>query len=337
MQFYNSQYLIALWSLAIVALIFILAAKIRQKRLAQLGTLKTVLRMSTFSAKNRRRKNLALFLALALGLIALSQPQWGTEKKQLERKGVDIIFLLDTSLSMLAQDTKPSRLEKAKLEIRSFVKKFKGDRIGLIAFAGSSFLQCPLTLDYAAFFLFLDAINVGYIPDPGSSLQDALENAIHSFPSGEKRHRVIIIFSDGEFHGESLKSLAGKSIQEGITIYCIGLGTAEGEPIPLKTEGGKVVAYKKDNAGNMIVSKLNEGTLASLAKQGNGLYYPATANEQEIGLIYKDMQKLGKKKLKSRMLTEREDHYQLFLLIALLLLTLSALASERRRKEETAT
>ncbi|HNV86919.1 MAG TPA: VWA domain-containing protein, partial [Candidatus Omnitrophota bacterium] len=236
MQFYNTQYLTAFWSLAIVAGSFMIAAKLRRKRLARLGTLKTVLRMSNFSQKKHRRRNLALFLAFAMGLIALAQPQWGAEKKQIERKGVDVIFLLDTSLSMLVQDTKPSRLEKAKIEIRSFVKKFKGDRVGIIAFAGSSFLQCPLTLDYAAFFLFLDAINVGYIPDPGSSLEDALENAAQSFPSGEKRHRAIIIFSDGEFHGEALKSAIEKAVSEGITIYCIGLGTTEGEPIPLKTE-----------------------------------------------------------------------------------------------------
>lgn len=291
--------------------------------------------MSNFSERNWRLKALALLAAFAFAIFALSRPQWGMEKKKVERKGVDVIFLLDTSLSMLAQDTKPSRIEKAKIEIKSFVKKLKGDRIGIVAFAGSSFLQCPLTLDYSAFFLFLDAITVGYIPDPGSSLAEAMDNAFRSYQTGDKKHRVLIIFSDGEFHSEDLQGTYKKARQEGIVIYSIGLGTKEGEPIPLKSEGGKVVAYKKDDSGKVVITKLEETSLATIAQETGGLYFPATPHEQEIDIIYKDMQKLGKKHLRSRLMTEREDHFQFFLAIATFLLLIALLLGERapeRRK-----
>lgn len=332
MQFYNSEYLNALWITAILAFIYLLSAKLRRKKIATFGVPSTVHKMSNFSSKNWRIRTLAILAAVVFAVLALSRPQWGMEKKKIERKGVDILFLLDTSLSMLSQDTKPSRMEKAKLEIKSFVKKMKGDRIGLVAFAGSSFLQCPLTLDYSAFFLFLDAINVGYIPDPGSSLSEAIANAFRAFPSGDKKHRVIIIFSDGEFFEENLQETSKKARQEGITIYCIGLGTKEGEPIPLKAEGGKVVAYKKDSSGKVVITKLEEGSLISIAQDTGGLYYPATPHEQEIDLIYRDMQKLGKKRLKSQLATEKEDHYQLFLGAAVILLLLSLLLRERKRE-----
>jgi len=336
MQFYNQEYFAVFWILPPVLIIsFWYTLRAKRARLKKLGDIHTVSRMSDFSAKEWRFKAFTLVLAIFFLLFSLLRPQWGEEKKKITRKGLDVVFLLDTSLSMLAADVKPSRIEKAKVEIKSFVKKLKGDRVGLIPFAGSSFLQSPLTLDYSAFFLFLDAISVGYIPDPGSSLADALANAIKAFPKGEKKYRVVIVFSDGEFHGEDLSGVLKQVAQQGIRIYAVGVGTKEGEPIPLRAGKGKVVGYKKDNAGQVVVTKLNEQVLTEVASHTGGLYFPSTAAEQEIDLIYKDMQTLGKKEFKEKLMTEREEHYQLFLLIGLMLVVFSALIGETRKPSET--
>src|SRR3990167_9531116 len=141
----------------------------------------------------------SLFI-IVLGLLvtALAQPQWGETKKKIQRKGIEIIFLVDTSLSMLAEDFPPSRIDKAKLEMKSFLRKLKGDRIGIVTFAGAGFVQSPLTLDYDAFLLFANSIQVGYIPDAGTSLSEAIETAIRSFPESKKKHRAIVLLSDGE-------------------------------------------------------------------------------------------------------------------------------------------
>lgn len=335
MQFYNQEYLPLFWIVPpVVGLSFWYAIRAKGARLKKLGNIHTVSRMSDFSFRDWRFKVLVLILAVFFLFFSLLRPQWGEEKKKIKQKGLDVIFLLDTSLSMLAADVKPNRIEKAKIEIKTFVKKIKGDRIGLIPFAGSSFLQSPLTLDYSAFFLFLDAISVGYIPDPGSSLSDALLNAIRAFPKGEKKYRAVVVFSDGEFHGEDFSEISKQASQQGIRIYTVGLGSKEGEPIPLKAGKGKIVGYKKDTSGQVVITRLNEQVLTQIANQTGGLYFPSTAGEQEMDLIYKDMQTLGKRELKEKMLTEREEHYQLFLLIGLMLVMVSALLGESRRTPE---
>ena len=321
MQLYNHEYLPLLWIVPLLlALSYWYAFKIKRVRLQKLGVLSALNRISDFSIRDWRLKVFTAVLAVVFLMFSLLRPQWGEEKKKVTRRGLDVIFMLDTSLSMLAADVKPSRIEKSKIEIKSFVKKLKGDRIGLIPFAGSSFLQSPLTLDYSAFFLFLDALSVGYIPDPGSSFVDALRNAIRAFPKGEKKYRAVVVFSDGEFHGEDMSGALAEAKQQGIRIYAVGMGTREGEPIPLKAGKGKVVGYKKDSTGQVVISRLDPQALTQIASQTGGLYFPGTAGEQEIDLIYKDMQSLGKKELKEKIMTEREEHYQLFLLLGLLLL-----------------
>lgn len=332
MQFYNQQYFPFFWTVPpALMLTFFYVLRMKQTRLKKLGNIRTVNRMSDFSPNEWRMKAFTLVFAAFFLLFSLLRPQWGEEKKKFRTRGLDVIFLLDTSLSMLAADVKPTRIEKSKMGIKSFIQKLKGDRVGLIPFAGSSFLQSPLTLDYSAFFLFLDALSVGYIPDPGSSLSDALATAIKAFPKGEKKYRVIIIFSDGEFHGEDLSGVSKQAGQQGVRIYAVGMGTKDGEPIPLKAGKGKVVGYKKDKSGQVVITKLNDQLLTQVAAQTGGLYFTATVGEREIDLIYKDMQTLGKKDLKEKLMTEREEHYQLFLLIGLLLLLVHGWMRETRK------
>lgn len=263
--------------------------------------------------------------------LALARPQWGEEKKKVERKGIDIVFMLDSSLSMLAQDIKPSRFDKAKIEIRNFVKKLKGDRIGLVIFAGQAFLQAPLTVDYGAFLLFLDAVKVGYVPDPGSSLAEAIKTGLKAFPKGDKKYRVMIIFSDGEETTLEAEAVMERAREAGVRIYTVGVGTREGAPIPLGPGKGNITGFKKDRMGKTVISKLDNGLLEKIADETGGLFFPSTPGEKEIDLIYTHLGGIGKKTFKAKDMVEKEEHFQLFLLPALVLLMLELLISDRRK------
>lgn len=271
-----------------------------------------------------------LLAAFLLIVLALSQPQWGEEKKKVERKGVDLIFLLDVSTSMLAEDVKPSRVLKAKFEIEAFVKALKGHRIGMLTFAGTSFMQTPLTLDYSAFLIFLSGVDVGHVPDPGTSLGAAIEKAIAAFTDEKGKQKALVVFSDGEDHAAQIDAAVALAKQQNVRIYTVGTATGEGAPIPLKNERGVQTAVKKDRAGNIVITKLDKAVLSKIAVETGGLYFPATPSEKEVDLILKHLSSLGEKKLEDRVVTEKEDHYQIFLFIALILLMLEMVVKRGR-------
>lgn len=332
MQFYEPQYFLGLWVLPAVFLLFILSRKIWHARMRKFGDVITI--KNKLIPEHRgsywRQRTVAVMLIFLFSVLALARPQWGEEKKKVERKGIDIMFLLDTSLSMLAEDVKPSRLEKSKMEIKSFVHRLEGDRVGIVAFAGSGFLQAPLTLDYAAFFLFLDGINTGYIPDPGTSLSQAVYVALKSFPKESMKHKAIILFSDGEDNEGGLDQALQAAKDAGIRIYTIGTGTEEGEPIPLKDESGRKSGYKKDRAGQVVITKLNKANLEKIAQETGAVYLPSTPGEREVDIVLKHIQSLGQRTFKERMIAEKEDHFQLFLSFGLLFLLLEMFVRRTR-------
>lgn len=327
MQFFEPGAFSFLWLVPALAGLFWFSQKLWKRRLALIGYLPTLQGklMSNFRPREWLVRMVFLISVFFFGILALARPQWGEEKRRIERKGVDIIFLLDTSLSMLAEDTKPSRLEKSKLEIKTFIRRLKGDRIGMVAFAGSSFLQTPLTLDYSAFLLFLDAIKPGYIPDPGTSLDRAVQLALKAFPQENLKHKVMILFSDGEDHEGGIETALDAARKAGVRIYTIGLGTANGEPIPLRDEEGRKGGFKKDRGGEIVITKLNQPVLEKVAAETGGLYFPSTPGEQEVDLIIRHMENLGKKQFKEQLVSEKEDHYQLFLFLALMFLVFEML------------
>lgn len=324
MQFFEPSSFVFLILVPIMALIFIRGQSERRKRIASLGNpafLETRL-MPEYSVGKGRVAAVLITLAVTFSVLALARPQWGEEKKKIERKGVDLIFLLDTSLSMLAEDVKPNRIEKSKMEIRNIIQKLRGDRVGMVAFAGTSFLQCPLTLDYSAFLLFVDSISTGYIPTPGTSLSEAILLGLKAFPEESRKYRAMVVFSDGEDHEGGIKEALDIAKKAGVRIYTLGTGGLEGEPIPLRSrEGGKAISgYKKDRGGQVVMTRLNQDLLTGVARETGGLYFQATAGEREVDLILKHLESLGERRLKERLFTEREDHFQLFLLIAFLLI-----------------
>jgi len=272
-----------------------------------------------------------MILATILLVLVLARPQFGIKEEEIKRKGVDIMVALDTSLSMAARDIQPSRLLKAKSEISHLLDMLQGDRIGLVAFAGDSFVQCPLTLDYGAARLFLDIMDPGIIPTPGTSISEAIKTASGAFSKKEQKYKVLILFTDGEEHeGEAIKS-AQDAAEEGIRIYAVGMGSPKGEPIPILNENGEKTGYKKDSQGNVVMSRLNEPVLQKIALMTGGKYYRATPDGKELETIYQDIRKMEQKELASKQFTQYEERYQGFLLVAIIILIVEALLVDRKR------
>jgi len=333
MQFYRPEWLNALWIVALLGVVFLWAWRKKYSLLKQFGKWDTVSSLTeTHSHIREKIKHSLLLCVMVLIVLALAQPQWGDIKKEVKRKGVEIIFLIDTSLSMLAEDVKPSRIGKAKLIMRSFLRELKGDRIGIVSFAGSGFIQSPLTLDYDAFLLFANSIQVGYIPHSGTSLSEAINTAVKGYPESKQKHHVIILLSDGEHLEGDLDESIKKARESNVRIYTIGIGTIDGEPIPLRSEGGKVSGYKKDIHGQVVITKLNESLLREISDQTGGLYFSVNTGGKEVEWIYQHMQNIEKKEFKQRLITEREDHYQVFLALALILLIIEMLLGETKKE-----
>jgi len=335
MQFLHPGWLNGLWFIPLLVFFFVWTGRRKRKLLEKFAEWRTMelLGESHSHTKERLKKGL-LVTVLALLMITLAQPQWGNEKKQIQRKGVEIIFLVDSSLSMLAEDAIPSRIEKAKLEMKSFLRQLKGDRVGIVTFAGSGFIQSPLTLDYDAFLLFVNSIQVGYIPDAGTSLSEAIRMAIKAFPKTKQKNQVIVLLSDGEDLEGNVEPAVKMAKEANIRIYSIGIGTKEGAPIPLRSEQGKVSGYKKDRSGEVVITKLNEELLTQISEQTGGLYSQATPSEREIEWIYQHTQNLEKKDFKQRLIVERENHFQFFLAIALLVLFAEAIINDIKKQTQ---
>ena len=235
-----------------------------------------------YNAKRVRRRTILRLLALFCILLALTRPQWGYKMEEVKQRGLDIIVVLDTSKSMLAADIKPNRLQQAQWAVRDFVQHLKGDRIGLVAFAGSSFLQCPVTVDYAAFTMTLDDLYAGIIPRGGTAIAQALETAENSFDTESAADRVIILITDGEDHEGDPRKIAKKLKEKQIKLFSIGVGTAEGELIPAADGRG----YLKDANGQVVKSTLNETLLEKLASETGGFYVRSAPGDFGLDRIY---------------------------------------------------
>jgi Ca-activated chloride channel family protein len=279
-----------------------------------------------------RIKNLMLIVGMIFLLSAFIGPQMGTKLVELKRKGVDILIALDTSLSMDAQDIKPSRLERAKLDVNRFIQRLKGDRIGIIAFAGVSYLQCPLTLDYSAARLLLDVIDTKLIPTQGTALADAISTARSTFPTDEKKYKVLIIISDGEDHEGDILKESEAAAEEGIIIYTIGMGTVSGSPIPFSDKSGG--GFKKDDRGRVITTHLVEKDLQQIASITGGRYIRALESKSPLEDIYQYVDQLEKRELNTHQFSQYQELYQPILFIALVLFISEIFVPEKRKREE---
>ncbi len=332
MQFARPEYLNLLWVLPALALFFFWSFRTRRKRLEKIVSPSLSPRLTEeFSRGKAILRSLFLIGFFLFGILAAARPQWGARLEMVHRHGVDIIAALDTSYSMNTEDIAPNRLEKAKDEIRRLVQRSEGDRIGLITFSGMAMVQCPLTLDHGAADLFLDIASTGMIPEPGTSLASAIETATSAFVEKERKYKVLVLFTDGEDLAGQVESAVRKAKEAGVIIYAIGTGTSQGKPIPIHDAKGDVVEYRKDPDGKIVVSSLDERSLAEIAAQTGGRYFSATTSENEIEELYKDISGLEKKEMESRLFQNFEDRFQYPLGLAIFFLILNAWTSEKRK------
>ncbi|PJC48253.1 MAG: hypothetical protein CO035_04490 [Candidatus Omnitrophica bacterium CG_4_9_14_0_2_um_filter_42_8] len=333
MNWGSPVYLNFLLFIPALAVFFIFIGIQRRKKIERFGDASLVEKLS-FS-KSHARGNLRkvlIVIVLSFLILALARPQIGAKLTMAKRYGVDILVAVDTSSSMLAQDIKPNRMEKAKLEISSFIDKFKGDRVGILTFAGDSFMQCPLTLDYGAAKMFLSVIEPGIMPKPGTAIGEAISSAVKGFSKKERKYKVMVLLTDGEDHDTNPIGAANEAKKDGIIIYTIGIGTKKGEPIPIIDQAGNISGYKKDKRGEVVMTRLGEETLRKIAMITGGKYYHATAGEFELDKIYDDIARMEKKELSDRLFTEYEDRFQSFLGIAFILLCIEFIIGDRKKK-----
>ena len=268
--------------------------------------------------------------ALISLIVAMADPQTGSRLEKVKRKGIDLMICLDVSNSMMAQDIKPNRLERAKQSIVRLIDNLEGDRLGIIVFAGKAYTQLPITTDYAAARMFTSSINTSIVPTQGTAIAEALEVASNGF--GESKHnKAIVVITDGEDHEGNVFEKAEEAYKKNITIYTIGMGLPEGTPIPVYS-GNVQTGYKKDHDGQTIMSKLDETLLQRLASIGKGMYVRATTSETGLSKIFDDISKIEKSEIEEKQFSDYEDRFQYFVAIALFLLILDLFVFERKTK-----
>lgn len=285
--------------------------------------------VSSLSRPVRMIKTLLYLAAILLVIVGLARPQSPGKTVMAKSSGIDLVIAVDVSDSMLAQDIPPSRIDKAKLELQDLVEITRGDRIGVVAFAGEAYGQVPLTLDRSSVKLFLKSLSPGMVPEPGTAISKAIRASLSLFNFDESASRVIVLLTDGEDHEADPAEAARIAAEAGVRIFTIGIGTTKGEMIPLKgTRGG--VQFKKDMSGKIVISRLGEEKLKEIANITGGQYYASRRGSLEVEKIYKSIRSLEQKETGSGWIVETDPRYQFYILLAILLLMAEAVLSERK-------
>lgn len=334
MYFAQGYLLNWIWAVIPLAIFLMRSFKRRQKLLKEFAKEPLLKELVSYSPKRQMVKYLLLCFVFIFSILALSRPQWGFQWQEMKREGLDILVAIDTSKSMFTRDVKPNRLERTKLAVEDLLKKLRGDRIGLIAFAGEAFLLCPLTTDYSGFALSLHDVNTDTVPRGGTNIAQAIEESLRGFETPSGQSLVLIIVTDGEnLEGDPL-SLAKKAKEKGIRIFTVGIGTREGELIQFENERGEK-EFLKDAQGNFIKSRLNEELLKEIALTSGGIYIRSSGAQLGMDLIYeKELSKLGKKEFEAKMTKKYHERFQIPLAFAFFLLILQSCLNTRIDKKE---
>jgi Ca-activated chloride channel homolog len=330
-RFAHPEYLYALYLIPVLIGIFWLVNRKRKKMLENFADKKLhKVLLPLYSGFKEKIKLGLICIVIMFLIVAAADPQVGTRVEEVKQAGIDVYICLDVSLSMQAQDIKPSRLEKAKYEIANLINKLHGDRIGLIVFAGEAYVQFPLTTDYSAANLFLNAVDVNSVPEPGTAIASAVALATKSFDYKYNTQRVIVVITDGEDHQGDIDKAVADATDKGIKIYTIGLGSPDGVPIPVLNDKGQQTGFKLDSNGNIVITKLDEATLQRIASEGGGKYFRGSNNQDELDLIYKDLSGFTKTEYGVKKVTNYEDRFYYFLAPAIFLLLLEYFLTERK-------
>jgi Ca-activated chloride channel family protein len=330
-RFAHPEYFYFLLVIPVFTLFFIISRINRYRSLRQFGDHALVSQlMPSVSVSRPIIKFILWMLALGFIITSLAQPQFGSKLLTSKRKGVELIIALDVSNSMMAEDIKPNRLERAKRAIAKLTERLRDDKLGLIVFAGQAFVQLPITTDYISAKLFLDAINTSIVPVQGTAIGAAINMAEKSFSPNFAGSKAIIVITDGENHEDDAVGAAKSALESKIVVHTIGMGLPQGAPIPLGTEGSR--DFLKDKSNNIVVTKLDEYMLTQIASAGGGTYI--RANNAEVGLnnLFNEIEKMEKSAIDSREYSEYDDQFPLFLILALALIVADFMILDRKNK-----
>ena len=322
-------YLLALIPLLIIGII--MYSKWQKNSILKFGDINLLNQlMQSHSIFRKKIKNTLFVLAITFLIVGLSNPQVGTKMEEVKREGVDLMIAIDLSYSMMAQDIKPNRLERAKQAISRLIDKLEGDRIGLVVFAGEAYVQLPITTDYSAAKLFLSTVNTSIISTQGTKIGNAIDLCSKSFDKENAQSKAIIIITDGETHDEEAIESAKKAKEEGIYIHTLGMGLTKGGPIPIYNKYGSTSEFRKDRQGNVIITKLNESMLEEIALAGEGTYIRANNSKSGLSSLFEEINKMEKKEIGTMIFTNYKDRFQIFIGISLVLLILNLFFLERK-------
>lgn len=326
-RFANPDYLYFLILVPAVLALYFFSVYRSRKKIRQLGDPELIARlMPDYSRFRAASKHWLLFAAFCCAILMLARPQFGTQEETVKKKGVEIIIALDISNSMLAEDVSPNRLERSKMLLSKLVDRFENDKVGLIVFAGDAFTQLPITSDFVSAKMFLSTINPGMIDRQGTNLNAAINLAAHSFTPQQGIGKSIVLITDGEDHEEGALEAAREASKQGIVLNVLGVGSPEGAPIPDKRTGD----YRKDRAGNTVITRLNEEMCKELSAAGKGIYARIDNSNSAQNALFKEVDKLAKSETDSKVYKEYDEQFQGVAWIILLVLIAEVCILERR-------
>lgn len=331
-RFEHPEFLFLFALIPVFFLVFVVSRYVRKKTLRRFGLQETVALMMPW-VSNRRPwvKFIILMMAYVFLITAAINPQIGSRLLEARREGVDIIVALDVSRSMLAEDIQPNRLERAKMSVSRLIDRLEGDRIGIVAFAGSAITQVPLTSDHHAARMMLRTITTNSVQTQGTAIGSAIQRAMVSFSDEDLTNKVLIVISDGENHLDDPVEVAREAHQKGLTIHTVGIGTPNGAPIPIYREK-QLTGFFRDNEGNTIVSKFDESTLRQISTEAGGVFREGQGADLGLSNILEEIKQMEKEEFDSMKFAEYESRFHYFIALTLLALVLDLLIFERKNK-----
>jgi len=327
-RFAHPEYLYLLLILPVLFFFYIYISKARKSALKKYGAPGLIsLLMPEASVKRIRLKYFFMFVAITVVIFIIAGPQFGSKLETVKRQGIEVVICLDVSNSMLAQDITPNRLEKAKQMLSRLTDDLRNDKIGLIVFAGDAFTQIPITSDYISAKMFLSYINPSMVSTQGTAIGAAINLAMRSFTPDESASKTIVIITDGENHEGNAPQEAASAAEKGVKVNVIGIGLPKGSPIPINNND-----YMKDNAGNVVITQLNEAMCQEIAQAGNGLYVRADNTNSALRALQDELNKMSKSEVESQVYSEYDEQFPFLAWIALVLLVIEFLTSERKNR-----
>ena len=329
----EKNYFYLLCIIPIVLILFVYNQYWKVKKQREFGDVELIQKLAPQkSAFKPVLKIITVLLGMAFIIVGLVNPKIGTKVEKVKRQGIDIMFAVDVSKSMLAEDVAPSRLEKSKQIVSQLINQFGSDRVGIIAYSGSAFPVLPITTDYGVAKMFLQTMNPGMISSQGTSIDEAIEMAINQFDKKDKTNKLLIIISDGEDHSDNAESAAVDAQKIGLKIITIGVGTENGGTIPLKNEFGEASALQKDKDGNVVITKRNAEILTKIAKSANGGYVDGNVTKNVVDYVKKALDNIQKTEFEGTQMANFQSQFQWFLGIGFFLLLIDLLFLETKTK-----